>query len=89
MVGEEGKVTIGIVNHEYETVSYSLEVRIGGVKNNEVEGITLEHGERWKNEVSFTPEVAIKNQKVEFFLYKKGEVKPCFDPLRLWVDVAK
>lgn len=89
VVGKEMRTVVGIANHEYETVSYSLEIRIGGVKNKGVEGITLEHGERWENEVSFTPEVAGKKQKVELLLYKNGEVKPYFEPLRLWVDVRE
>jgi len=87
VVGEEGRVIVGITNNEYETVIYQVEVRIDGVKNNEVEGITLEHREQWENEVSFMPEVAGENQKVEFFLYKNGEAEPYLEPLRLWVDV--
>jgi uncharacterized membrane protein len=88
-VGEEGRVIVGIVNNEYETVNYRVEVRIDGVKNNEVEGITLEHEERWENGVSFTPEVAGENQKVEFLLYKDGETEPYLEPLRLWLDVIE
>lgn len=89
VLGEEGRVIVGIVNNEYETMSYRIEVRIDGAKNNEVQGITLEHDERWENEVSFTPEVAGKNQKVEFLLYKRAEAEPCFEPLRLWFDVTQ
>ena len=82
-------MVVGIANYEYETVSYRLEVRIGGVKNNEVEGITLEHEERWENEVGFTPNVAGMNQKVEFLLYRKGEDTPYLEPLRWWFDVKQ
>ena len=88
-IGEGGKVIVGIANQEYETMSYRVEVRIDGVKNNEVEGIILEHKEKWENEVSFTPEVAGENQKVEFLLYKNGEAEPHLKPLRMWVDVKK
>lgn len=89
-VGREQRIIVGIANYNYETVSYRLEVRINGVKNNEVQGITLEHGERWENEVGFIPKAAGSNQKVEFLLYKRyknGGATPCFEPLRLWVDV--
>lgn len=89
VVGEEGRVTTGIINNESETVIYQVEVSIDGLKNNEVGGISLEHGERWENEVSFMPEVAGDNQKVEFFLYKNGEAEPYLEPLRLWVDVTE
>ena len=40
-VGEEGKVIVGIINQEHGTVSYRMEVRIDGSKNNEVGAIVL------------------------------------------------
>ena len=88
VVGEEGRVIVGIINNEYKTVSYRVEVKIDGVKNNEVEGITLEHDEKWEGEVSFVPEVASENQKVEFLLRKQGQ-GDIYQILHLWVDVAE
>lgn len=88
-VEEEGIVTIGIVNHEYEATSYRVEVRINGDKNNEAGPIVLENDEKWIQEVSFVPQVAGEKQKVEFFLYKNGEPKPYLEPLRLWIDVTE
>lgn len=88
-VGEEGKVIVGIINNEYEIEDYRIEVRIDGVKNNEVNGIRLEHGEKWEEKVRFMPEEAGEKQKVEFFLYKNGEVEPYLEPLRLWLDVTE
>ena len=88
-VGQEGRVTIGIINHEYETVSYRLEIRINGAKNNQVEPIVLENDEKWTQEVSFVPQTAGERQKVEFFLYKNGEAELYLEPLRLWIDVKE
>jgi len=88
-LGEEGKVIVGIINREHETVSYRLEVRIDGIKNNEVGSIVLEHDEKWEREISFVSEKAGENQKVEFFLYLNGEAEPYLEPLRVWVDVRK
>lgn len=88
-VGEEGKVVIGIINNEYEIVNYRVEVRVDSVKNNEVGRIVLEQGEEWEEEVSFVPEVAGEDQKVEFLLYKHREVEPYLEPLRLWLDVTE
>ena len=88
-VGAEGIVTIGIVNHEYETVSYRVEVRINGTKNNEVEPIVLENDEEWTQEVSFVPQIAGEDKKLEFLLYKNEEAEPCLEPLRLWLDVTE
>jgi len=87
MVGEEGQVIVYIANHEHETVTYRVEVRIGEVKNNDVGPIVLEHGGEWEEEVSFVAEVAGDNQKVEFLLYKNREVEPCLEPLRLLINV--
>ncbi len=80
---------IGIINHEHEAVNYQVEVRIDGVRNNEVGAIVLEHDERREGWISFVPQVAGEKQNVEFLLYKNGEAEPCLEPLRLWVDVKE
>lgn len=87
VAGEEGKVMLGIMNHEYQAMSYRVEVRIDEVKNNEVGPIMLEHGEKWEEEVSFMLKVAGENHRVEFLLYENGETKSSLEPLQLWVDV--
>ena len=88
-IGEEGRVIMHIINREHEMVSYRVEVKIDGVRNNEVGPLVLRHGEKWEEEVSFVPEVAGENQKIEFLLYKNSEAKPYLEPLRLWVDVKQ
>ncbi|MEA2085465.1 MAG: DUF1616 domain-containing protein [Chloroflexota bacterium] len=87
-VGERAEVIVGIVNHEYEPVSYRVEVRVGGVGNDEVGPVLLEHEQKWEGAVSFTPGKAGGKQKVEFILYKSGEAGPCLEPLHLWIDVS-
>ncbi len=88
-VGEEGIVTIGIINHEYETVSYRVEVVFGDMKVDEIGPLMLQNDEEWTQEVSFTPEIAGEMQKVEFLLYKNGELRPYLEALRLWIDVRE
>ena len=67
---------------EYEICGHALKrMRWRGITKEDIQACLDNH------QVSFTPKVAGWNQKVEFLLYKKGEVKPCFEPLRLWVDV--
>lgn len=86
-VGEEGRVIVGIVNHEQEEASYRVEVWIGGEDRDEIM-VELEHEEEWREEVGFVPQKAGEKQKVEFVLYKDGE--PYFEePLYLWVDVEE
>lgn len=88
-VGEEGEVTAGIINHERDTVTYQIEVRIGEVKNNEIGPIILEHEEQSEVSVSFTPQKIGENQRVDFWLLKNGKVDADLEPLRFWIDVAK
>ena len=95
-VGEEGKVIVGIVNHEQEEASYKVEVwidgekaklRIGGEDRDEI-NVELENEEKWEEEVGFVPQKAGDGQKVEFVLYKDGE--PYFEePPYLWIDVEE
>ena len=86
MVGEEGKVLMGIVHREQEITTYWVEVTIDGVKNNEVGAVTLKDGEKWEGIAGFTPDKAGDNQKVEFLLYRQGR-EGVYQRLRLWVDV--
>lgn len=85
-VGEEGRVIVGIVNHEFEPVTYRIEVDIDGVSNNEVKPVALEHSEKWEELVAFTPQRIGDNQKVEFLLYRQGQTE-AYQTLHLWVDV--
>lgn len=87
VVGEVGKVIVGIVNQEHEAVDYRVEVRINGMKNNEVGPVMLEHEQGWEGEVSFIPTVSGENEKVEFCLFQNGEAEPCLEPLYLWLSV--
>jgi len=95
-VGEEGRVILGIVNHEQEEASYAVEVWIDGEKaklrfegeDKDEISVELENEGKWEKEVGFVPQKAGEEQKVEFVLYKDGE--PYFEePLYLWVDVEE
>ena len=88
-VGEVGEVTLVIVNHEHAAVSYAVEVRIDGVKNNRVEAILLEHGEEQEVITGFTPYRAGDSQKVEFLLYKNGDTESYFESVYLLVNVTE
>ena len=89
VVGEMGRVIVGIINRERETVSYRVEVRIDGARNNEVGPLVLAHDEKWEEAISFTPDRVGDNQKVEFLLYKDGEGEPYLKPLHLWIRVKE
>jgi len=95
-VGEEGKVIMGIVNHEQEWASYKVEVWIDGEKATlRIDGedrdeiiVELENEGKWEKKVGLVPQKAGEEQKVEFVLYKDGE--PYLEePLHLRIDVEE
>lgn len=88
VMGEEGEVTIAIINQEHRPVSYQLEARINGMKNSKVGPIILNHEERWEGKANFVPKMSGDNQKVEFLLYKNGENEP-YLKLHLWLKVKE
>ena len=75
-VGEPERVTVGIVNHECEVVSYRVEVKIDGVKNNEIGSIMLVNEQKWEGIVTFTPDKVGDNEKVEFYCIRMGRLNP-------------
>jgi uncharacterized membrane protein len=54
-VGDEAIVALGIRNHEQETMSYTLEVTVGGSLLKTTDPIELNHGQKWEDEVKFFP----------------------------------
>ena len=87
-VGEEGKVIVGIINHEHQWVTYKLEVTVDGVKNGETEFEALEHEGQWEEIVTFTPSTVGDNRKVEFLLYRLDQDE-IYQRLHLWVNVKE
>jgi len=94
MVGQEGKVILGIVNREQEETSYRVEVEIAaekvklkvGDEERDTVEVELAPEEKWEREVGFVPQKVGKEQKVEFLLYK-GVIAEPYLKLYLWVDV--
>jgi len=87
-IGDEGKVLLEIVNHEYQEMHYRVELKIEEMQNEKVNVVVLKHGERWKQEVSFTPQHAGENQRVDIYLFKQREDNP-YRSLYLLVDVRE
>ena len=86
-VGGEGKVILGIVNHEHEDdLAYRVEILIDGEGNSTTMPPALDHEEKWEGEVSFIPQKAGGNQTVEFILYKLEEEEP-YGSVYLRLDV--
>ena len=86
-IGEEEKVIIGVVNHEYTNVTYQLEVKLNGELIDK-KSIDLMHNETWECPFTFRATRAGEDQKLEFLLYKE-RVKEVYRSLHLWVDIKE
>jgi len=88
-LGEPVELIIGVVNHEYKTTSYRIELKIDGSRVKEINIDSLAQEEKWEQVVTFTPQSTGQNQKVTFWLYKDNASEPYFkDPLHLYLNVA-
>ena len=87
-LGEPLELVVGIINHEYETASYRVDIRINGDLNQQIVVKLLPHEKKWEELVGFIPRSSGMGQKVEFLVYKNGQIEPYFkDPLHLYIDV--
>jgi uncharacterized membrane protein len=88
-------LTLGIVNQQQQETTYSAVLQIdgqeaaisyNGISTPRLEQIMLQQGEKWEQEIGFSPENTGENQKVEFLLYKDGAAV-ALETLHLWVNV--
>lgn len=87
-VGETGTVTVGIANHEHQTMRYTLVMHLDG-ETIESQAVTVGNEETWERERSFTPRSSGR-KRLQIHLYRGGDVAPDAEPylsLRLWVTV--
>ncbi len=75
---------VGVVNHEYSDVNYTLLVQ---VKNDTYleRRILLSNNETWEKPVSFTINRTGSNLKLEFLLYREGNGIP-YRETHLWIN---
>ncbi|UCE97110.1 MAG: DUF1616 domain-containing protein [Dehalococcoidia bacterium] len=85
-VGEETPVILGVVNHEQGKSTYLIEIVIDGVSQSKEGSFTLENEEKWEKQTFFQINQLGNDQKVEFRLFKNGQVN-AYRSLHLWVDV--
>jgi uncharacterized membrane protein len=90
--GESGTVIVGVVNHEYQVVNYSMEVFLD---NESLElpdywkRITLGHSQTMEQNFTFLVYEEKEDMKLEFLLYKENNYTQPYRYLRLWVSVEE
>jgi len=90
--GSSGTVIVGITNHEYRTMDYTLELRLGNRPLPLPESqryISLGHNETWEEPVTFTPPIEGKDMKLEFLLFNETEKNTPYRSTHLWINVTK
>lgn len=86
-VGNSISVILGITNIEYKPINYTLKISIEDQTLKTMK-VTLLHNSTWEKKVSFTPEKAGDNRKLEFLLYKENNFTAPYRDLHLWVNVS-
>jgi len=87
-VGAKGTVTAGIINQLGRPAAYTIELLINGAASGDVGPVRLDPGQKWEGEVSFVPQTAGADQKVEFILHTDPPADAPSQSLHLWVDVT-
>jgi uncharacterized membrane protein len=90
--GEKGTVTVGIINHEYRPMDYTMELRL---ENRSLplpksqKQISLGNNMSWEEPITFTPPLEGKNMKLEFLLFNETDKTVPYRNLHLWINVTK
>jgi uncharacterized membrane protein len=84
-VGEIGEVLVGVVNHEYEDVSYLFRAEMDNRSIGE-KRLQLAHNETLEFPFVFTAE-EIGRKKLEFKLFKENKTNESYRDLHLWMDI--
>lgn len=88
--GESGTVIVGVVNHEYRPVNYTMDVRLENRSlplPEDMQQVTLAHNETWEKPLTLTPPVAGKDMKLEFLLFNETDKNTPYRDLHLWINV--
>ena len=86
-VDDKGEVIVGVVNHEYENVSYLFNAEIENRTIGE-KSFQLAHNETLEFPFVFTASENSGRKKLEFLLFRENQSAPePYRELHLWIDV--
>ena len=89
-LGQSGTMIVGVVNHEYRPVNYTMQVKLENqllpLPEN-LQHITLDHNETWEETVTFTPPLVGQDMKLEFLLFNETDKTTPYRDLHLWINV--
>ncbi len=85
-LGQSGNVTLGIINHEAQNVTYRIIVNLENQTLSTIDSIPVADGEGWNRTYTFTPDRIGNKMRLEFQLCKE-ELPEVYRSLQLWIDV--
>ncbi len=87
-VKEPENILVGIVNHEYATINYTMYTNLDNYTLT-IEKLTLNNNQTWEKNITFLPNKEGNDMKLEFLLYKENNFTAPYRDLHLWVNVTK
>jgi uncharacterized membrane protein len=85
-------VIVGIVNHEYSVVNYSLKLKLNDKSiemPESLQHISLAHNQSWEKPLSFIPSDTGTDMKLQYLLYRQDNTTEAYRDLHLWINVSK
>lgn len=86
--GNDSSVIVGVVNHEYTPVNYTMQLQL----NNTTilsQKLILQHNQTWEKPVNYVLYKPGNEQKLEFLLFKENNFTSPYRDLHLWVNVSE
>jgi uncharacterized membrane protein len=97
VLGENGTVIVGIINHEQKPVNYTMEVQLEDTPlplPDDRKNIYIRNNETWKKAVTITPPFEGTNMSLQFLLYNNDKkemlenISVPYRDLHLWINVT-
>jgi uncharacterized membrane protein len=85
--GNSSTVIVGVVNHEYVLVNYTLQMNLDNITFLQRK-LALEHNQTWEQPVSYIINKPGDGQRLQFLLYKEANFTAPYRDLHLWVNVS-
>lgn len=86
--GNSSTVIVGVVNHEYSLVNYTMQIRLNNATLLSKE-MALQHNQTWEQPVSYVLDKQGDEQKLEFLLFRERNLTAPYRDLHLWVNVSE
>jgi uncharacterized membrane protein len=86
-LGSSTTLLTGVVNHEYSSVNYTIQIVIGKDILSSKK-LVLDNNETWEKNISFIPDKVGNDEKLELLLFKKDNFTVPYRELHLWVNTT-